>query len=248
MAYCVINNINKDSFKDMTNIDTLQLCNNNISKIHKDMFKYNPKIRTLDLSYNKIQHLHSELFITLLNIKIIKLESNMLVEISEDIFKNNRQLEEIDLSNNKIVFLANIFNNLNNLKTLSLNNNPWKCDCSLTDLQNYSSSSSAVTTMPSCSNPVFLQNMTWDILNLKDICLNEPKVDIVPNNNFTIDSDAVLVCVSKIYNSSWEHEGRLIDNTTGKYSLKKIKEMDEMKTWLFLTIHNMQKDDEGKYR
>lgn len=96
-----------------TNITEWILSNNSLVMSASDintLQKY-PRITVLDLSYNHIQTLPPGAFDKLTDLETLKLRGNSLQTLDKDIFKG-----------------------LIHLRSLDLEDNPWNCSCSLTNL------------------------------------------------------------------------------------------------------------------
>lgn len=76
IIYSDIESIDKDYFKDMTNLEILDLSYNRIKTIHSDSFVNLPKLHTLKLDYNNITSIDPKIF-EKMPIKNIYLQSNV---------------------------------------------------------------------------------------------------------------------------------------------------------------------------
>ena len=143
-----IKTIDKNSFKDLGELELLSLSKNQIEFLSEKVFApivklnhlflgqnpievLNPKIfdslvnlEAISLSENKLQFLHPKTFEKLVNLKNISLTGNALEEVGANTFGNNRKLEWLFLGNNKLKSIeSNVFNDLNVLKYIELRNN-----------------------------------------------------------------------------------------------------------------------------
>jgi Leucine-rich repeat (LRR) protein len=105
-SYCSIQEIDSDTFEDLTNLETIVMIHNDkLRKIPKGLFKNTPKLKTLTLRNNRIQNL------------------------KWDEFEGLTNLEELNIAQNRIwCFDADkISTNFPNLKSLYIELNPLPC-------------------------------------------------------------------------------------------------------------------------
>ncbi|XP_052061117.1 leucine-rich repeat-containing protein 15-like [Mytilus californianus] len=140
--------IKQDTFKDMYNLKTLDLTNNEIHVIEnfsfellsldnlllqgnslthlwKTYFTGAKKIMCLDISYNKLTDISNDAFDSLQNsIRILKLNNNQIKHIHVGMFRGMKYLQELNLANNQIINIdSNGFEDLQKLKVLNLHKN-----------------------------------------------------------------------------------------------------------------------------
>lgn len=112
-----------DDLKYFSNLIYLDITNSNLTNI--DFLKNIPSVEYLNLSNNNISDISA--VINLSKLKSINLSNNNVLDIS--VLKNLSDLEDITLDNNKIINYDDVFNNLDHLILLSLEN------CDITDLK-----------------------------------------------------------------------------------------------------------------
>lgn len=243
LEHCKIQKIHSDAFKDLTNLQSLYLNDNKIRSFDETCFLFNINIHTIDLSNNKLYYLDSQLLVNLINLEYIDLSNNRLERIPENIFENNTELKTLKLHNNYLFTLnSEIFQNIH-LTTLTLNENPWKCDCTLTSLQEYYKNITNLddTKIPKCKLPFSLRNKNWDKLNTKQICQIVPNVQIVKfPSSFFIGTNAVLRCISNINNVEWRYKDKTL-NDTKKHILKQEEGSERLTPWEQLTLFHRRR-------
>lgn len=143
-----IKKIDKDAFKNLTELTDIKIVNSIIPEIHPDTFVYaislgtvnfagskltsfnNVKSETLeelDLSNCSLKKITNVMFDNLSELAYINLSHNRLSVITPSTFSNLVNLEELDLSGNQIEEIPpNMFQNNTQLNTLNLSNNPLK--------------------------------------------------------------------------------------------------------------------------
>ncbi|XP_040613094.1 leucine-rich repeat-containing protein 19 [Mesocricetus auratus] len=112
--YLMENNITviyNNSFSNLSNLQILNICGNAISIIEQDSFVGLNEVKELYLCQNKILHLNPNVFVPLNNLKVLNLQGNLISHFAAP------QLFHLEL--------------------LTLDGNPWNCNCSLLELQNW---------------------------------------------------------------------------------------------------------------
>ncbi len=114
----------EDVFKYNLELKTLELDENGLETIDPNTFKYNKKLRKIDLNSNELESLPENLFSELPELEEIFLLNNRLKEIPENLFKNNLKLRKIDLNSNFIEKIGpGTFRHLKNLEFLYIAGN-----------------------------------------------------------------------------------------------------------------------------
>ncbi|EFA06549.1 carboxypeptidase N subunit 2-like [Tribolium castaneum] len=182
VEFCNVKSIDEDSFRALenlqklslkhnllteipngtfsaTNIEELDLSDNQIEKIESGAFGYMPNLRSIKLKNNKIQMYHNSWFELAPNLCFLNLENNLMTALptrilgsrqawtcNVDVIFSHNSLEEIDeeaflnyklnklyLDHNKIrVLPKNVFSNAVQISHLKLNNN--RLDCTLPEM------------------------------------------------------------------------------------------------------------------
>jgi hypothetical protein len=105
-AKCSIQEIDSDTFEDLTNLETIGIIHNDkLKKIPKGLFKNTPKLKTLTLRSNRIQNLTWDEFEGLTNLEVLSIADNQISSFDAD----------------------KIATNFPNLKSLYIESNPPPC-------------------------------------------------------------------------------------------------------------------------
>jgi Leucine-rich repeat (LRR) protein len=105
-AKCSIQEIDSDTFEDLTNLETIGIIHNDkLQKIPKGLFKNTPKLKTLTLRSNRIQNLTWDEFEGLTNLEVLSIAQNQISSFDTD----------------------KIATNFPNLKSLYIEMNPLPC-------------------------------------------------------------------------------------------------------------------------
>jgi Leucine-rich repeat (LRR) protein len=103
---CNIQEIDSDTFEDLTNLETIVMIHNEkLQKIPKGLFKNTPKLKTLTLRSNRIQNLTWDEFEGLNNLEVLSIAENQISSFDVD----------------------KIATNFPNLKSLYIELNPLPC-------------------------------------------------------------------------------------------------------------------------
>ncbi|XP_029654389.2 protein slit-like, partial [Octopus sinensis] len=107
-----------------TNVEYLDLQDNNIATIQEGVFTGLKNLKQLSLKDNKISRIEKEMFQGLQNLQELILWNNKISTIEEDVFTRLSDLTSLDLDGNDISTIKDgSFNGLSNLTKLDLRNN-----------------------------------------------------------------------------------------------------------------------------
>lgn len=131
--YLMENNIialYNSSFRNLLNLEILNICGNSISVIQQGSFVGLNELKQLFLCQNKILQLNPDTFVPLNNLKVLNLQGNLI-----------RLFDAPQLPH---------------LEILTLDGNPWNCTCGLLELHNWLNTSNVTLeneNMTMCSYP-----------------------------------------------------------------------------------------------
>ncbi|CAH2268476.1 jg16905 [Pararge aegeria aegeria] len=118
--------LHQEAFKrvGLSNLKKLFLKDCNIEVVHKAAFVSLAIMIELDLSKNRIRHLHPDTFKGTEKLRLINLSNNLVDKLEDGLFRNLKYLQKVELSNNRIVRIATkAFVNLPQLKILRIDGN-----------------------------------------------------------------------------------------------------------------------------
>ena len=124
-SYNPISEISANTFRGLTEMESIDLSHNNISSLPKYVFTSCPKLRTLDLKGNKIHSIPDDLLVNNWKLSKLDLSANRLTGVVLSILNKFflKLLHDLSLSNNNITHLPpGAFQNMTSLRALSLRN------------------------------------------------------------------------------------------------------------------------------
>ncbi|XP_052749691.1 uncharacterized protein LOC113521010 [Galleria mellonella] len=118
--------LHQEGFKKvgLSNLKKLFLKECNLEVVHKSAFATLAIMIELDLSKNRIQYLHPDTFKGTEKLRLINLSNNFIDKLEDGIFRNLKFLQKVEVSNNRIVRIGTkAFVNLPQLKILRFDGN-----------------------------------------------------------------------------------------------------------------------------
>jgi Leucine-rich repeat (LRR) protein len=105
-----------DCFKEVSNLEILNLEGENITRFRTNSFQHLGKLKKLNLGFNQIDELGSNVFRGLENLEELNLECNQLNQIQS--FEHLERLRVLNLGTNRIGIDSSLFIGLVNLEEL----------------------------------------------------------------------------------------------------------------------------------
>lgn len=257
---CNLNEVDKYAFKNMTLLIELDLSKNSITSLHPETFRTNQRLRILYLNNNEIDKLEDNLFANLTFLQRVELMHNKIAVIGLNTFVNNGKLQHIWLDGNKLTNLSKEFTEkLGSISYLSLQDNPWRCDCHLKDFRDFAIKSNLLThsSLTSCAEPERLRGRRWTDLESSDFACR-PRIINPPNSNTEVEASSENVTLfCKVSGDprpdvNWVYRHAIIDTTPRRpgayrYSLTQ-SDLGDSTYWYNLTIFGVLYSDGGTYK
>lgn len=120
------------------------------------------------LNDNPLTTLVAEQFPSLKYLKKLEISRSKLRTVHPSAFMNLQALETVNIHQNLLTYLHQDTFNLPLLKTLTLSDNPWYCDCKLREFHDWFLNSNLGNEEVTCSGPDNISEMLWHSLKRRD--------------------------------------------------------------------------------
>lgn len=107
----------------------LFLKGNRLVKIQSHAFDTIPNVDFLVLTDNAITNLDDGLLLPLTNLKKFHVNRNRIEELSGSLFNTTELIQELYIDHNKLTYFPETTNSFKNMLKISLEGNPWQCEC-----------------------------------------------------------------------------------------------------------------------
>ncbi|CAH1250741.1 PXDN [Branchiostoma lanceolatum] len=183
--------IQSGAFTDLSRLDLLSLRFNALTSLPCSEFATLPNLRKLTVQGNPISSIPDDCFVNLVNLELLYLSDMRLRSISHVPFQNLPRLRYLDISGNRLRTLPPPFCNqgLNLIPTISLDSNPWVCDCSLKSIRPCSNISSAIT----CAMPSTLRGLTMGTVSTERMACSSTAITVEPSDAVATVGQAVYI-------------------------------------------------------
>lgn len=258
LVNCRLQNVDKNAFRNMSLLIELDLSRNELTILHATTFQTNPRLRIIVLNNNHLPELKDGLFANLIFLQKVELKDNEISRIGLNTFHNNSKLQNILLEQNKLSNLSKeLVDTLANIGYLSLQDNPWRCDCHLKDFRDFAIKRNLVTETVFCSEPERLKQRKWTDLESADFACR-PRIIVPPNSNTEVEVVNENVTMScKVSGDprpevNWVYRHMNIDTTpkrpgSHRYSIT-MEDLGDSTYWVNLTIFGVMVQDGGVYK
>lgn len=251
---CSIEVVNAKAFSSLGLVIELDLSANSIVMLDKNVFRDNVKLRILNLSHNKIRALQEGLFHNMTYLQRIYMSHNEIEQITPKTFDNLPALQHIDLSHNRLKNMAEDFTEgLTRLNSLSIEGNPWYCDCHLQQFKEKMVSRFLITNPTLCEGPAHLKGKEWREPSVVFACAPHILHPIENSRMEITSANYTVVCKVKGEpkpDVEWYFNGRLVGkdprHSSNKYVIARHR--DGQYTYNNLTILNVAYRDRGEYK
>ncbi|XP_070557403.1 toll-like receptor Tollo [Ptychodera flava] len=128
-----ISTIKSEWFRPMYSMSKIDLQRANVEAISEDAFKHNINLRFVRLMENRINKIEPALFRNLPSLEKVLLQRNQLEYLPPDMFNGSKNTDELNVYNNRLTIISSStgLQYMENLKRLSVYQNPLDCGCDL---------------------------------------------------------------------------------------------------------------------
>ncbi|XP_063537656.1 leucine-rich repeat-containing protein 24-like [Cydia strobilella] len=156
-----LRSVSPNAFRELRILVELDLSQNELLQLSPDTFRGNVRLRLLVLNDNPLSSLIAEQFPPLLHLKKLELSRCRLRSIHQFALVNLRALETVHVHQNLLTYVQENTFNLPVLKTLTLSENPWYCDCRLRRFHEWFLNSNLGNEEVICSGPGSISQVSW---------------------------------------------------------------------------------------
>lgn len=254
LSRCRIKIIEDRAFRGLTNLIELDLSGNMLENVPSETFLDCPSLMRLTLSDNPIKTLRKAAFNHLSSLSTLELSNCELSRVEQNAFQGLLKLEWLHLDRNRLTALNGLTALSKYLKGIELQNNPWECDCHLTDLHYWLLNVNiALTVEPVCSGPARLAGQTIrsipeaELACLPDVSPTTFYLEIGEGKNVSLLCNVKAIPPAKV---SWWFQGQLLQNDSivapGVHLMYYIEEGATEKQSELL-IYNANAEDNGTF-
>ncbi|GIY96665.1 leucine-rich repeat and fibronectin type-III domain-containing protein 5 [Caerostris extrusa] len=163
LARCGIEHIDDFALNRISNLVELDLSDNLISYIPTAAFRHLPLLRHLILSGNPLVIVPTQAFVELKTLIILEISNCKIDTIATRAFEGLEKLEVLKLDTNELQTLhAKTMISFKFLHGITLDGNPWTCDCELRGLRQWLNDNNVPYIPPACYRPVRLRDKNMD--------------------------------------------------------------------------------------
>ncbi|XP_038639133.1 leucine-rich repeat, immunoglobulin-like domain and transmembrane domain-containing protein 1a [Scyliorhinus canicula] len=234
-----ISSFDGESLRGLTALGELRLDGNALSAFPWEALSYLPQLWLLDLHGNILRSLPNRAAAYIRNITYLDLSDNKLTTLSGHTI--SRWLTAPKVANTTST-------TANSNLIIGLHNNPWECDCRLSELVRFVTRHNPTAALMNpalmCSGPESLSGSSFSSIELKEC--QSPTIRVVEAEVTTVSGSSVsLHCVAAgvpIPNISWMRLDSDLQNGTVT-----LDNSDERLKWSTFSLSAVSYQDSGKY-
>lgn len=259
-----LRSLHSDAFRELRILIELDLSQNELLRLSPDTFRGNDRLRLLVLNDNPLSTLVAEQFPPLQHLKKLELTRCKLRSVHPFAFVNLRALETVHVHQNLLKYLHADTFNLPVLKTLTLSDNPWNCDCRLRSFHKWFLTSNLGNEEVYCGGPENMAEISWRSVKGEEmVCL--PTAISTPTVIRTeTGADISFGCFVRgdpVPTVIWSFHHFEVQNNTNqnseilihKYQMDNFDEyrddfLNKSAQWVNVTITNVTSDLSGEWK
>ncbi|CAH0719282.1 unnamed protein product, partial [Brenthis ino] len=256
--------LHQNAFRELRILIELDLSRNYLTELSPDTFKGNERLRLLVLNDNPLSKLVAQQFPPLQHLKKLELSRCRLRKVHPFAFVNLRALETVHVQQNLLSCLHRDTFNLPALKTLTLSDNPWYCDCRLREFHEWFLNGNLGNEEVYCSGPGNKVHISWLDLKGEDMICPPSAITSPSVIRTETGADISFGCFIRgdpTPDISWYFRHTQVINKTYsdsdvsvlKYAIENFNEytddfVNKSAQWYNVTVSNVTSDFAGEWR
>lgn len=216
LSRCRLISIDDHAFKGLSNLVELDLSNNILVEVPELIFDDIPSLMRLSLNGNPFKRVRAFAFKDLKYLISLELSRCDLEVIEREAFYGLTALELLKLDYNSLKFISGANTLPKRLHGVSLQHNPWFCDCKLADLYSWLNTSNVSQAIePICDGPVRLRGAPIKLLDeqelacLPDVSPTSLYLEIAEGKNVSLLCRVNAVPEARV---SWRFQEHVLQN------------------------------------
>lgn len=254
LSRCGIEHIDDFALNRISNLIELDLSDNLISYIPTAAFRHLPLLRHLILSGNPLVIVPSQAFVELKTLTILEISGCKIDTIASRAFEGLEKIEVLKIDSNELQTLhAKAMMPFKSLHGITLDGNPWTCDCELRGLRQWLFDNNVPYIPPTCYRPLRLRDKIWTEVNIEDYACAPTFLNTSSAMNVFEGSNVTLECKvsgDPIPSVQWLWRERVLANLSEGISSMQtfiMSEYTEKEKYSRLRISSVQEPNAGVY-